>query len=52
MHTRSLMSDFMFEMKNVKYIVDKFQKPSENSGFYIISPESVKENAIDGNKMS
>ena len=27
-HTSSLMSDFMFEMKNVKYIVDKFQKPS------------------------
>lgn len=48
MHTRSLMSDFMFEMKNVKYIVDKFQKPSENSGFYIISPENVEANAIDG----
>lgn len=48
MHTRSLMSDFMFEMKNVKYIVDKFQKPSEDSGFYIISPDSVRENAVDG----
>ena len=47
-HTSSLMSDFMFEMKNVKYIVDKFQKPSENSGFYIISPDSVMANAIDG----
>lgn len=48
MHTRSLMTDFMFEMRNVKYVVDKYQEPSENSGFHIIKPEGVVENGIDG----
>lgn len=47
-HTKSLMTDFMFEMRNVKYIVDKFQGASENSGFYIIAPTDVVINGIDG----
>lgn len=48
MHTRSLMTDFMFEMRNVKYVVDKFQNPTEYSGFQVIKPEQVQENGIDG----
>lgn len=48
MHTRSLMTDFMFEMRNVKYVVDKYQEPTKNSGFYIIKPDSVHKNGIDG----
>lgn len=48
MHTRSMMTDFMFEMKNVKFIVDKYQESSEYSGFHIIKPEDVSANRIDG----
>lgn len=47
-HTRMLMSDFIFELKKVKYIVDNYSEIQNDGGFYIIRDEELEEKAIDG----
>lgn len=47
-HTRMLMTDFMFEMKRVKYIVDAQYKSMAESGFHIIDKEHIQACKIDG----
>lgn len=47
-HTKMLMSDFMFELKDVRFIIDNGIKGRVNSGFQIISESSLFENQIDG----
>ncbi len=47
-HTRMLMSDFMFEMKPVKYIIDSRYQQMGSSGFHVIGEEQVAECGIDG----
>ncbi|SFI08576.1 hypothetical protein SAMN04487830_12147 [Pseudobutyrivibrio sp. OR37] len=46
-HTRMLMADFMFEMKNVKIIIDNYNQENE-SGFKQISDDQISEFDIDG----
>lgn len=47
-HTKMLISDFMFELKNVKYIIDNYADSSDNSGFHYIKDEEIEQNEIDG----
>lgn len=47
-HTKMLMTDFIFELKGVCYIIDKKYRGSEESGFQIIGEEDVKKKQIDG----
>lgn len=47
-HTKMLMSDFIYELKKVKYIIDKEKKDNNNTGFNIITKEEIKEKKIDG----
>lgn len=47
-HTKILMSDFMFELKNVHFIIDNGVKDKVDSGFKIINESSIFENQIDG----
>lgn len=47
-HTQMLMMDFIYEMKNVKIIIDTVKKESENSGFQIITPDQIEAYGIDG----
>ena len=48
-HTKMLMSDFMNELKQVKFIVDAHaEKYSEDSGFKVIHSEEVEQYGIDG----
>jgi len=46
-HTRMLMSDFMFELKSVKYIVDNYSQLSSDGGFRLIRDEELEDNEID-----
>ncbi len=46
-HTKMLMADFMFEMKNVKVIIDNYNQENE-SGFKQISDEEIRNYDIDG----
>lgn len=46
-HTRMLMSDFIFELKNVKYIVDNYSGQSVQGGFHLIKDEDLEEEGID-----
>lgn len=46
-HTRMLMADFMYELKNVKVIVDNFSNEANNSGFMNIRDEEMEQNDID-----
>jgi len=48
MHTKMLMADFMFEMKNVHCIIDNGGKKAEDSGFEIIDESRIYEKRIDG----
>ena len=47
-HTKMLMTDFIFEMKGVRLIVDETHKGEEGSGFSIIGQEQITKNKIDG----
>lgn len=47
-HTRMLMSDFMFEMKKVHYIIDANYADQVESGFEIIQKEQIEKYHIDG----
>lgn len=47
-HTRMLMTDFIYEMKGVKLIIDETHKGKENSGFLIIGQDQLRENKVDG----
>lgn len=46
-HTKMLMSDFMFELKNVKYIIDNYTNKSEDLGFRLIRSKEMEEHEID-----
>ena len=46
-HTRMLMSDFMFELKNVKYIVDNYSGGQNRGGFVLIRDEDLEKEHID-----
>ncbi|MCR2045725.1 hypothetical protein NSB25_00290 [Acetatifactor muris] len=45
-HTRMLMTDYIFEMRRVKYIIDEFY--TGDSGFEVITSEKIGEKEIDG----
>ncbi|GFI17394.1 hypothetical protein IMSAGC009_02565 [Lachnospiraceae bacterium] len=47
-HTHMLMADYIFEMKNVKYIVDEFCTDESGGGFEIIRSSKIDEKSIDG----
>lgn len=47
-HTKMLMSDFMFELKKVHFIIDNGIKNSADTGFQIIGESSILEKQIDG----
>lgn len=47
-HTRMLMTDFMFEMKRIKYIIDENYENAEESGFRIIRKHQIEDFGIDG----
>ena len=47
-HTKMLMSDFMFELKKVRYIIDNGIEGGENSGFEIIKEAEIVDAQIDG----
>lgn len=47
-HTRMLMTDFIFEMKSIRLIIDENHKGESSSGFSIIGQEQIKGNNIDG----
>ena len=48
-HTKMLMSDFMNELKQVKFIVDAHaEKYSDDSGFKVIHSQEVELYGIDG----
>ncbi|MDO4188990.1 MAG: hypothetical protein Q4D29_08350 [Lachnospiraceae bacterium] len=48
-HTKMLMSDFIFELKKVRYIVDNYSNTEsrEGSGFRVIKDEEIEKNEID-----
>lgn len=47
-HTKMLMSDFMFELKKVHYIIDNGMKCGSESGFELIHEGEIEEKRIDG----
>ena len=47
-HTRMLMSDFVFELKKVRFIIDNNAFGDRNEGFVIISASEMEANEIDG----
>ena len=47
-HTKMLMVDYIYEMKNVKYIIDNNVVAESQSGFCIIRQDEIKERKIDG----
>lgn len=47
-HTKMLMVDFVFEIKNVRYIIDRNRKDSTEGGFQIISEDEICKYGIDG----
>lgn len=47
-HTKVLMADFMNELKDIKYIIDKTHANSAESGFKIILEEQISKEKIDG----
>lgn len=46
-HTNMLMADFIYELKNVKYIVDNFAKREQGGGFSLIRDEDMEAERID-----
>lgn len=47
-HTKMLMTDFMYEMKEVHYVIDAGYNGSEQTGFQIIGEGGIRDNDIDG----
>lgn len=47
-HTRNLMAEYIFEMRKIKYIVDKNYKNMGESGYHIIGDHQIKDCEIDG----
>lgn len=47
-HTKMLMSDFMNELKSVRWIIDKSCAGEKDSGFKIIRPDEILDKGIDG----
>ncbi len=47
-HTRMLMTDFMFEMRQIKYIIDEKYENVKESGFHIIKDHQIVDFEIDG----
>lgn len=47
-HTRMLMVDYVYELKNIKYIIDNHGKRSEDTGYKIIAEDQLEELKIDG----
>lgn len=47
-HTKMLMTDFISEMRNVRYIIDANYSECEESGFRIIKENEIRDNHIDG----
>lgn len=46
-HTKMLMADFMYELKNVKYIVDNYANRTDDNGFKLIRDEDLETAGID-----
>lgn len=46
-HTKMMMADFMFEMKQVKTVIDDKFAGAKESGFSIITEEEIENNRID-----
>lgn len=47
-HTRMLMRDYVFEMKQVKYIIDKDYNNIGECGYHVIGSNQIKDCGIDG----
>ncbi len=47
-HTKMLMTDFMFELKKVHYIIDNGIQNRDESGFEIIDENGIRDKQIDG----
>ena len=47
-HTRMLMTDFIYEMRGVRLIIDNNHNGKEDSGFLIIGQDKIREHKIDG----
>lgn len=47
-HTKMLMSDFMFELRTIKYIIDNSFEEKDSAGFYVIKDEDIEKEQIDG----
>ena len=49
-HTMMLMSDYMYELKTVRYIVDSYKakETGDEGGFTVISAKQLREYHIDG----
>lgn len=48
-HTSILMSDFIYEMKSIRHIVDSYAKQGEEGGgFTVISDKQMAQHGIDG----
>lgn len=47
-HTKMLMTDFIYELKDVNYIIDASYSACEDSGYQIIGEKDIKEKQIDG----
>lgn len=42
-----LMADFMYDLKNVRYIVDNYASEEKDGGFSVIRDEDLEEKKID-----
>lgn len=47
-HTRMLMTDYIYELKDVQYIIDNGKKQEEHGGYKIISEKDLELYGIDG----
>lgn len=46
-HTRTLMADFIYELKKVKYIVDNYASGKEEAGYILIKDHEIESAKID-----
>lgn len=47
-HTEMLMSDFIYEMKSIQYVIDSNGAVNENIGYKMITPNMIAKKEIDG----
>lgn len=47
-HTEQLMAKFIFELRDIKYIIDNNSKKTTSSGYEIINKDQIAEYKIDG----